>query len=125
MKLGDRSSGNVIERSHAIFWSSSEKREAGVGFAINNKLVAQGMNPNPINERLMTLRVQLRSGAHLTLISTYSPTMQHSQDEKEEFYEKLGDCLDMATDDNIKISGDLDACVGKYWKSWPSVIGKL
>ena len=116
--------GNVIERSHTIFWSGGENREAGVGFAVNNKLVVQGMNPNPINERLMTLRIQLRSGAHLMLISAYAPTMQRSQEEKEEFYEKLGDCLDIAKNDNTIILGDLNARVGKDWKSWPSVIGK-
>ena len=117
-------SGNVIERSHTRFWSGGEKKEAGVGFAINNKLVAQGMNPNPINDRLMTLRIQLRSGVHLTLMSAYAPTMQRTHEEKEQFYEKLGDCLDMAKNDNTIILGDFNARVGKDWKLWPSVIGK-
>ena len=117
-------SGNVIERSHTIFWSGGEKREAGVGFAIKNKNFAQGMNPNPINERLMTLRIQLKSGAHLTLISAYALTMQRTQEEKDEFYEKLGDCLDMAKHDNTIILGDLNDRVGKDWKSWLSVIAK-
>ena len=117
-------SGNVIERSHTIFWSGGEKKEAGVGFAINYKLVAQGMNPNPINDRLMTLRIQLRSGVHRTLISAYAPTMQRTQEEKEQFYEKLGDCQDMAKNDNTIILGDFNASVGKDWKLWPSVIGK-
>ncbi len=42
-------SGNVIERGHTIFWSSGKKKVIDVGFAIHNKLVAKGMNPNPIN----------------------------------------------------------------------------
>ena len=117
-------SGSVIERNHTIFWSVGEKREAGVGLAINNKLVAQGMNPNQINERLVTLRFLLSNGAHLTLISAYAPTMQRSQEEKEEFYEKLGDRLDTAKYDNTIILGDLNARLGKDWKFWPSVIGK-
>ena len=72
----------------------------------------------------MTLRIQLRTGAHLMLISAYAPTMQRSQEEKEEFYEKLGDCPDIAKNDKTIILGDLNACFGKDWKSWPSVIGK-
>ena len=31
----------------------------------------------------MTLRIQLNSGGHLTLISVYGPTMQRTQEEKE------------------------------------------
>lgn len=31
--------GNVIERSYIRFWSGGEKKEVGVGFVINNKLV--------------------------------------------------------------------------------------
>lgn len=46
-------SGNVVERSHTIFWSGGEDKTAGVGFAISNKLAAQGINPIPINDSLM------------------------------------------------------------------------
>ncbi|PFX20644.1 hypothetical protein AWC38_SpisGene14894 [Stylophora pistillata] len=34
--------GNIVERSHTIFWSGGEERTAGVGFAISNRLAAQG-----------------------------------------------------------------------------------
>ena len=54
---GGSGTGNIIERSHTIFWSGGETKEAGVGFAINNKLVAHMANPIPINDRLMTLCV--------------------------------------------------------------------
>ena len=50
--------------------------------------------------------------------------MQLTQEEKEQFYEKLGDCLDMTKNDTTIILGDSNARVGKDWKSWPSVIGK-
>lgn len=43
-------SGNIVDRSRTIFWSGSEERTAGVGVAISNKLLAQGINPVPINE---------------------------------------------------------------------------
>ena len=82
------------------------------------------MNQNLINDRLITLRIQLRSGVHQTLISAYAPTMQHTQEEKEQFYEKLGDCLDTAKNDNTIVLGDFNTRIGKHWKLWPSVIGK-
>ena len=53
--------GNLVEKSHTIFWSGSDKKEAGVGFAIRNKLLIQSdLNPIPINDRLSTLRVLLK-----------------------------------------------------------------
>ena len=117
-------SGNIIERSHTIFWSGNEEKTAGVCFAISNKLAAQGINPVPINDRLMTVQIQLRKGERLTLISVYTPTIQRTQEEKENFYEKLGNCVAATKDDFVIILGDLNARVGKDWKAWPKVIGK-
>lgn len=117
--------GNTIESSHTIFWSGSDKREAGVGFAVSNSLLSQfGMNPKPINDRFSTLRLKLVHGSHLTLISVYGPTMQRTQKEKERFYENLGECVDDAKNDSIIILGDFNARVGKDWLLWPSVLGK-
>ena len=82
--------GNLVEKSHTIFWSGSDKREAGVGFAIRNDLLNHSdLNPIPINDRISTLRVMLKDDDYLTLISLYGPTMQRTQEEKEQFYEKL------------------------------------
>ena len=116
--------GNIVERSHTIFWSGGEERTAGIGFAISNRLAAKGITPTPISDRLMSLRIQLKGGNHLTVISVNRPTMQRSQEEKEQFYEKLGSCTSAAEMDTIIILGDFNARVGKDWKSWPNVIGK-
>ena len=115
-------SGNVIERSHTIFWSDGEDKTAGVGFAISNRFDIIG--PVPINNRLMTARIPLQDNTHLTVISVYAPTMQRSEVEKEMFYEQLGDCITKAKGDSIIVLGDFNARVGKDWQSWPSVIGK-
>lgn len=117
--------GNLVEKTHTIFWSGGEKKEAGVGFAIRNELISKyDLNPIPINDRISTIRIMLKENDYLTLISVYGPTMQRSQEEKEQFYEQLGDCLDDARNDKIIVLGDLNARVGRDWSSWPSVIGK-
>ena len=86
--------------SHTIFWSGRDKKEAGVGFAICNDLLNQSdLNPIPINDRISTLRVMLKNNDYLTLTSVYGPTMQRTLDEKEQFYEQLGDCLEDAQND--------------------------
>ena len=45
--------------------------------------------PKGINERLMTMRMNLANGQYATVISAYAPTMTYPVDTKEEFY----DCL--------------------------------
>ena len=107
-----------------IFWSEGEKKETGVGFAIRNEFISKyDLNPIPINNRVSTLRIMLKENDYLTLISVYEPTMQRTQEEKEQFYEQLGDCLDDARDDKLIVLGDLNAHVGNDWSSWLSVIG--
>ena len=110
--------GSIIERSHTIFWSGSEEKIAGVGFAISNKLAAEGINPVPINKRLMTSQIHLRNGERLTLISVYAPTMKRTQEEKEKFYEKLGSFVAAVKDDLVIILGDatLNAVYGSRSK---------
>ena len=72
---------------------------------------AQSINPVPISNRLV--QIQLRNGERLTLISMYAPTMQRTQEDKENFHEKLGSCVAAAKDNFVIILGDLNARVGK------------
>ena len=50
--------------------------------------------------------------------------MPRTQEEKEKFYENLGECVDDAKNDSIIILGDLNPRVGKDWLLWPPVLGK-
>ena len=93
-----------------------------MGFAVSNKL--ENITPQPINDQLMTCRIDLQNGNFLTLISAYAPTMQRTVEEKERFYENLGECMRRAKEDSIFILGDFNARVGNDWQSWPIVMGK-
>ena len=57
----------------------------------------------------MSMRIQLKGGDNLTLIRVYAPTMQ---EEKEQFYEMLGNCVSAAEMDSVIILGDFNARVG-------------
>ena len=116
--------GNLVERDYTIYWSGGTKKEAGVGFAISNKLSSFEMTTVPINDRLMVLRTRLNSGKYLKLVSVYAPTMQRTQEEKELFYQSLTDVLRSDRDDFHLILGDFNARVGSDWQLWPNVLGK-
>ena len=103
------------------------KREAGVGFAIVNKLVKQlPMLPTGISERLITLRISIGKTRYATIISTYAPTMTNPDQTKEELYELLGQTLQkIPPTDKVIILGDFNARVGDDFTSWPIALGKL
>ena len=117
--------GNVIEKYHTIYWSGGETKEAGVGFAISNRLVTT-ITPIllPISDSIMVLRLQLASGDFLKIVSVYGPTMQRTDNEKEHFYESLNQVVNSNKSDKLIILGDLNARVGSDWELWPDVLGK-
>lgn len=97
---------------------------AGVGFAIKTcHLRLLESLPQGINERLMVLRLHLASG-YVTMISAYAPTMTHTDETKEQFYEEL-DRVIQATphSDKLLILGDFNARVGKDHSSWERIVG--
>ena len=121
--------GEEPESTYTFFWSgkpAAEKREAGVGFAIRSKLVPSlKEKPKAINCRLMTVRLALPQQRCATLISVYAPTLQHSDESKEEFYSELRNVIDsVPRQDKLIILGDFNARVGADWSAWEGVLGK-
>ena len=110
------------------FWSGKAKeepREAGVGFAVRSTLVPQLETlPKGISDRLMTMRIPLASKTHLTLISSYAPTMAYSDEQKEQFYQSLSSVIhSVPKHDKLLLLGDFNARVGRDHRAWPGVLG--
>ena len=122
--------GSLQENNYPFFWIGKApgiRREAGVGFAIANKLVKQlTMLPTGISERLITLRISIMKTHYATIISAYAPTMTNPDQTKEEFYELLGQTLQkIPPTDKVIILGDFNARVGDDFTSWPIALGKF
>ena len=122
-------SGQLEERGsgYTFFWSGrprDEHRQAGVGFAIRNKYIKLlDKLPLGINDRLMTLRLKMTYG-HVTIISAYAPTMTHTDETKEEFYEELDRLIEATPHaDKLLLLGDFNARVGCDHISWNKVLG--
>ena len=123
-KLYERGSG------YTFFWSgrgSEERREAGVGFAVNTALVGKLAGPpNGVNDRRMTMKLPLSFGRkHLTIISAFAPTMTNLDEVKFKFYEELHSAIAAVPKaDKLIILGDFNARVGSDNVSWDGVIGE-
>nr|VZI50394.1 unnamed protein product [Spirometra erinaceieuropaei] len=108
-----------VGAGYTSFWSGrprSERRDAGVAFAIRNDIVGRLPSlPQGINDRLMSLRRPLRGGCKFaTIISAYDPPMTSPEAAaKDKFYEDLHALLaPVSKADKLIVLGDFNARVG-------------
>ena len=114
---------------YTFFWSGrskDERREAGVGFAIQSRLVSKLSSlPKGINDRLMTLSFPLPGKKKATIISAYAPTMSNPEEIKEKFYQDLETLITKTPKaDKMIILGDFNARVGTDHLAWEGNIGR-
>ena len=118
-----------VGTGYTFFWKgrpSNATRQSGVGFAVKSSLVGSLDNlPRGINDRLMTLRLPLSGGQFLTLVSSYAPTMNASEEIKENFYDDLSNIIGaVPKKDKLLVLGDFNARVGSNHCTWKNVLGK-
>jgi len=114
---------------YTFFWKGLEENERrihGVGFAIKNSVLSKLSElPVGINERLMTLRLQLTNAQHATIVSAYAPTLDADHAVKENFYAQLDSVLSkIPKSDKVFLMGDFNARVGKDSRLWKGTIGR-
>ena len=114
---------------YTFFWKGKDDNEPrihGVGFAIRNEIVDKLTElPVGVNERLMTLRIQLDKNQHATIISAYAPTLDSDDEVKEIFYSELDQLISSTpNEDKLILLGDFNARVGQEHIVWGDVIGK-
>uniref|UniRef100_H2ZYB3 Endonuclease/exonuclease/phosphatase domain-containing protein n=1 Tax=Latimeria chalumnae TaxID=7897 RepID=H2ZYB3_LATCH len=110
---------------YTFFWKgkpTNDRQVHGVGFAIKNQIVSRMTEfPAGINERLMTLHLQLANNLSATVISAYAPTLAA----KEEHYADLDEILTIIPkEDKIILLGDFNARVARDSNMWRGTIGK-
>lgn len=123
--------GQLTEKGagYTFFWKGKEENEQrihGVGFAVKNELIRNLEElPLGVSERLMTLRLKLKSNQQATVISAYAPTLQAEPEDKEIFYSTPDSVLtQIPSNHKIILLGDFNARVGRDHSVWENVIGK-
>lgn len=127
-RFADESQLTEVGAGYTFYWigkPESEARQAGVGFAVRNRLIPQLVSiPKGINDRLMTMRLKLAHGRYATVISVYAPTMSYPDEAKEEFYDTLSRTIASVPQcDKLILLGDFNARVGRDVHSWEKVLG--
>ncbi|BHF78991.1 hypothetical protein SprV_0602210800 [Sparganum proliferum] len=118
-----------VGAGYTFFWSGrprSERRDAGVAFAIRNDIVGRlPCLPQGINDRLMSPRLPLRRGGKFaTIISAYAPSMISPDAARDKSYEDLHALLaTVSKADMLIVLGDFNARVGTDHTAWRGVLG--
>ena len=77
---------SLNDLEYSFFWSGKpegESREAGVGFAIKKDIMTKLTEmPQPVNDRIMTMRIPLSKDNVAIIISVYAPTMTNPDENK-------------------------------------------
>ncbi|BHF70606.1 hypothetical protein SprV_0301365900 [Sparganum proliferum] len=118
-----------VGTGYTFLWSGrprSERRDAGVAFAIRNDIVGRlPCLPQGINDLLMSLSLPLWGGKFAATISAYAPPMTSPDAAaRDKFYEDLHALLTTVSKaDKLIVLGDFNARVGTDHTAWRGVLG--
>ncbi len=105
---------------------ADEPRIHGMGFAIKTRLIAQLFeSPVGINERLMTLHLRLSNNQMATAVSTYAPTLDSLEEDRETLYAALEQVLSsIPKEDKVLLLCDFNARIDEDYELWKGILGK-
>ena len=93
---------------YKVYYSGNDtKRRNGVAVILQKDLAKTVMGYNPVNDRIITVRLQGHP-TNVTIIQVYAPTTDAEEEDIDEFYEQLQEVLDStAQGDVMMIIGDI------------------
>ncbi|KAK2186304.1 hypothetical protein NP493_206g01018 [Ridgeia piscesae] len=81
--------------------------------------------PQPVSDRIMTMRLPLSKDNFATIVSVYAPTMTNPDENKEAFYNRLASVFSgIPRTDKLLQIGDFNARIGGDNDKWLLVMGK-
>jgi len=108
---------------HRIVYSGEDKQgQKGVGIWLNRRIAGALIGYEPINSRLITVRLNAKP-RNISIIQVYAPTSEQEEEQIEQFYMELTTAIArIPKKDIIMVLGDFNAKVGKG--RWSSVVGE-
>lgn len=105
----------AIDKNMYSFRYSGDKKQGnrGVGFMVFQSMKQKIIEFKPIDERMAYLRLKAKP-CNISLLNIYAPTEKDSNEEKDKFYEKVEEEIEVIPkEDTIIILGDFNAQIGK------------
>lgn len=100
--------------NYTVYFSGSQNGgRAGVAFILTPNMAKAVLGYNPMNERLMSIRLQCKP-ISITLICNYSPTSAADETELETHYNNLQNLIDITSKtDAVIVFGDFNSKIGQ------------
>ena len=96
-----------------VYSGAQKSGRNGVGFYLSSKVENSMLGYNPISERIMTIRLHAKP-ANITIVQVYAPTSTASDQDIDEFYQALQECIDNIKNRDMWFTmGDLNAKIGQ------------
>ena len=111
----------MIGNGFKFLWSGVCKAENGVGVIVANWLIGKFVKAERFNDRVMRVNVVI-GNVVWEVVSCYCPQAGRSVNEKEEFYELMGN---VAISEKVLVGGDFDGHVGSDTGGFGEVHGGL
>ncbi|VDL69511.1 unnamed protein product [Nippostrongylus brasiliensis] len=106
-----------------LFYKGKYGQKNGVGIAVSGALKDSVSAVHRINDRIMTLRLDMKEGCW-TIISAYAPQTGCSENDKDEFYMTLDEAIRSVPEGvMLTIAGDLNGHVGEERRGMERVHG--
>ncbi|XP_071151821.1 craniofacial development protein 2-like [Mytilus edulis] len=101
------------------------RHQEGVAILLSKRASKSVVEWIAIHERIIQIRMKTTSYGHMTVIQCYAPTNDYTDNEKENFYDKLNQIImDTPKHDVLTIIGDFNTKVGSTNIGSEEVMGK-
>ncbi|GFO20367.1 endonuclease-reverse transcriptase [Plakobranchus ocellatus] len=112
---------------HKLYHSGREddKNEHGVRFIVHKDTAEAVLRCRPISSRIMTIRLKA-APLNITIIQAYALTIDHEDEEVEDFYNEIQKTLnELPKKDIILVQGDWNAKIGEdAQEDWEGTCGQ-
>ena len=88
-----KGTGELSDNGHTFLYSGQNRlKRNGVGFLIMKEITDSILDFAYVSDRIISIRIEAKP-KNLTIIQVYAPTSDYSDNEIEEFYEKIDESI--------------------------------
>ena len=119
---GSKTIGSDKER-YKFWWSGNKMSQSGVGILVREEMVEDVIEIKRTNDRIMKIKIVL-GGSVMHIFSAYAPQVGRTEEEKQEFWERLSDeVTEVPHSEGVLLGGDLNGHVGTDRSGFEDVMG--
>ena len=105
-------SGKYSKKGKTMVYSGGENHQYGVGIMMTQEIASSMIGFWPMSDRMILMKLQGKP-FNVNIIQIYAPTLDHSDEETDQFYLNLQKLMQYTKTDEINIiMGDFNAKVG-------------